>query len=339
MNQPTSQRVAGLSGVPALLAELGVQPSRAFEGLSFAPADLAPDAKIPFDEALRLLANCERLTGLEHFGVRLGARFDHMSLGVIGQVMDVAPTLGAAVRDYVGVQVALSGGAAVYAHPVDDGVALGFGIYARHHAGAKQAYGFAMAVAVNIVRALTGGKAKPAEVLLCHRAPRDPAPFKATLRTPVRFDQYQSCVILARKDLRLANPRADSARYRALSAQLDAFARKGEIGLAALLRHRLKPMLMQGDASLAALAAQLDVHARTLNRRLEAQGTSFAAIRDEVRFQVAQELLALTQIPVGDVAAALSFSSHASFVRAFRRWSQMTPTQWRAKEMASGSAT
>jgi len=89
-------------------------------------------------------------------------------------------------------------------------------------------------------------------------------------------------------------------------------------------------------SSLAAVASKLDLHPRTLNRRLLDDGTSFVAIRDEVRFRLAQELLALTDLPVGDVATALSFSSHGNFVRAFRRWAEETRTEWRARAEESG---
>ena len=335
-NERPPQRAAGLSGIPALLAELGVDPSRAFEGLSFAPGELTPDAMLPFGEAMQLLANCERLTGLEHFGVMLGTRHDHLSLGFIGEVMDVAPTLGEAIRDYVRVQIGLSRGAAVYSYPIGDDVTFGFGIYARHHPGVKQAYGFTMAVASNIVRALTGGRSNPGEVLLCHRFPANPGAFQRFLKAKPLFDQHQSCVIFPRRDLQVANPRADRARYKALSAQLDARIRPGGATSSALVLHKMKPILMQGEYSLEAVASRLDLHPRTLNRRLLDDGTSFAAIRDEVRFRLAQELLALTDLPIGDVAAALSFSSHGNFVRAFRRWAQATPTVWRARAEESG---
>ncbi|WP_374546480.1 AraC family transcriptional regulator ligand-binding domain-containing protein [Rhodoblastus sp.] len=327
------QRVAGLSGAPALLRELGADPRDACAGLSFGPDDLQPDAMIPFGEAVQLLANCERVTGLEHFGLILGARHDHLSLGPIGQVMHVAPTLGDAIRDYIRVQIGLSRGAAVYSYPIGDDVAFGFGIYARHHPGVRQAYGFTMAVAANLVRALTGGKADLVEVLLCHRPPADPSHFERALGTRIRFDQYQSCVVFSRADLKRPNPNAHAARYEKLSAQLAAMMQVDGLDAAVLLRHRIKPLLMQGDFSLDAVARQLEMHPRTLNRRLLEGGTSFIAIRDEMRFRLAQELLALTDLPVGDIAAALSFSAHGNFVRAFRRWAGVTPTEWRSNAM------
>jgi AraC-like DNA-binding protein len=329
MNNVPLQRVAGLAGAPDLLRELGADPVEACAGLSIGLGELHPDAMIPFAEAMQLLANCERASGRDDFGAMLGARCDHLSLGPIGQLMQVAPTLGDAIRDYVRVQIGLSRGAAVYSYPLGDDVTLGFGIYARHHPGVRQAYGFTMAVAANLVRALTGGKARISEVLLCHRAPADRARFERLLGAKARFDQYQSCVIFARVDLARSNPGADPARYESLSAQLAAMMQVDDFNPGVLLRHRIKPLLMQGCFSLEDVARALDLHPRTLNRRLLEAGTSFIAIRDEIRFRLAQELLALTDLPIGEIAAALSFSAHGNFVRAFRRWAGETPTQWR----------
>lgn len=324
------QRVAGLSGAPALLRELGLDPRLAFTGLPFDPDDFQPDAMIPFADAMQLLANCEHATGLEHFGLLLGARSDHLSLGVVGQVMHAAPTLGDAIRDYIRVQIGLSRGATVYSYPIGEDVTLGFGVYARHHPGVRQAYGFAMAVAVNLVRALTAGKVHVAEVLLCHRPPADKAPFERLLGAKVSFDQYQSCILIPRADLIRPNPNANAARYEELSAQLAESLQVDGLDPGVLLRHRIKPLLMQGCFSLDAVARQLDLHPRTLNRRLRESGTTFIAIRDELRFRVAKELLALTDLPIGEIAGALSFSAHGNFVRAFKRWAGETPTDWRA---------
>ncbi|MFG1348652.1 AraC family transcriptional regulator ligand-binding domain-containing protein [Xanthobacter autotrophicus] len=239
MNRAPLQRVAGLSGVPVLLRELGADPDEACAGLSFRPEDLLPDAVIPFGEALQLLANCQRVSGQEHFGLMLGARYDHLSLGPIGPLMQASPTLGEAIRSYTQVQIGLSRGATVYSYPVGEDVILGYGIYARHQPGTRQAYDFAMAVGLNIIRSLTGNKANIAEVLICHRPPNDAILFETILKAKVRFNQYQSCVVFARADLKLANPHADKGRYDVLSAQLAAMMRIDAADPAAMLLHRI----------------------------------------------------------------------------------------------------
>lgn len=332
------QRMGGLSGALDLVRELGADPGDACAGLSFKVEDLAADALIPFDEAIQLLANCARLTGQEHFGLLLGARYDHLSLGRIGQLMQASSTLGDAIRHYIQVQIGLSRGATVYSYPLGEDVILGFGIYARHHPDARQAYDFAMALGVNMVRALSGNRARVVEVLLCHRRPADPLLYEQTLKTRVRFDQYQSCLVLARADMKLANPEAATQRYQAALGEVAAMMRIDAADPVTMLLHRMKPLLMQNAYSLETVARRLDMHPRTLNRRLGEAGSSFVAIRDEVRFRAAQELLALTDLPIGDIALALSFSAHSNFARAFRRWAGLSPSDWRSRAMSQAPA-
>ena len=68
---------------------------------------------------------------------------------------------------------------------------------------------------------------------------------------------------------------------------------------------------------------------RTLQRRCAEEGTSFRALRDEARLTLAKGLLCSTEQSVGEIAFSLGFSSPASFVRAFRRWTGGTPGTFR----------
>jgi AraC-like DNA-binding protein len=323
------QQAQALCGALDQLRELGVDPRDACAGLSFGAQDLTPDAMVPFGEALTFLENCERLTGLEHFGLLAGARGDHRSFGAIGQLMEVAPTLGHAIRDFLSVQAGISLGATTFCYPLGDCIALGYAIFERHHPSAKQVYGLTMAVGANMVRALTGGDVSPLEVHFCHRPPRDPGLYRKVLKAKILFDQYQSCLILKRDDLDRPNPRANLERHAALGAQI----RASFLGAAAtpgiVLRHLIKPLVLQGAPTLNDVARSLGMHPRRLNRRLLDEGTSFIDIRDEARFRLAQELLALTDLPIGEVSSALSYSAHGNFVRAFKKRCGKPPSQWR----------
>ncbi len=86
----------------------------------------------------------------------------------------------------------------------------------------------------------------------------------------------------------------------------------------------LRPALSEGAASLPDLARALSMSARTLSRKLSQEGTTFEQERDRMRYTMAAELLALTDLKVGDIASSLSFANHAAFDRAFRRWSGTT---------------
>ena len=57
----------------------------------------------------------------------------------------------------------------------------------------------------------------------------------------------------------------------------------------------------------------------------------YRAITNEIRFEIARQLLQDTEVPLGQIAAALGYSEASAFTRAFRRWSGHTPPAWRGR--------
>jgi AraC-like DNA-binding protein len=100
------------------------------------------------------------------------------------------------------------------------------------------------------------------------------------------------------------------------------------------LRHLLRPQLLGEAPSMESAAAAMGLGPRTLRRRLAAEGLTFEAVRDDVRFTVAREFLDMTRLPVGEISAALAFASHSAFDQAFRRWSGTSPSGWRRQAFA-----
>jgi AraC-like DNA-binding protein len=71
------------------------------------------------------------------------------------------------------------------------------------------------------------------------------------------------------------------------------------------------------------------MHRRTLNRRLKEHDTTFQQILDTVRFTVAKELLESSGVSLEEIASALGYGDIVSFIRAFKRWTGLTPGAWR----------
>jgi AraC-like DNA-binding protein len=78
-----------------------------------------------------------------------------------------------------------------------------------------------------------------------------------------------------------------------------------------------------------AVAGAMHMSARTLQRRLEQEGTRFTELLDGVRLELARRWLADADAPLFDVAMRLGFADLATFSRAFKRWTGMPPGQWR----------
>jgi AraC-like DNA-binding protein len=92
----------------------------------------------------------------------------------------------------------------------------------------------------------------------------------------------------------------------------------------------LRPRVLFGDFTLETVARRLAVHPRTLNRRLQAEGTTFRKLLNEAHFEVARQLLAGTRIDISGIAAALGYAETSAFSHAFHRLAGTSPSEWRA---------
>jgi AraC-like DNA-binding protein len=322
-------RIGPLAGLPALVSDLGGNVEEVFAGSGLAIPELVADRYISFALAVELLERAAAATGRPDLALQLGLRQTPSSLGSVGRLMTFAPTLGEALGDFVSFQINNSRAAAVYLHRMGDDFALGIGIYSHASLLSSLPYDLSVAVGCSLIRHMTLGKITPLEVMLIRRQPMDPAPYHHLAPCPVRFDQAQCCIILSRQQLAYRLPSADPVQRGILLRQLNEALSRAPWGMSTNVRHALRPALLQGKDSLRQVARAVGLHPRSLERHLKAEGASFDALRDEVRFVLAKELLALTSLPVGEIGASLNYGSHSSFVHAFQRWAATTPTKWR----------
>lgn len=87
--------------------------------------------------------------------------------------------------------------------------------------------------------------------------------------------------------------------------------------------------LADGHPGCAHIAQRLQMSPRTLERRLELEGTTFTRLLEEVRESLALRYVGDEEMPLSQVATLLGFSQTTAFHRAFRRWTGQTPLQYR----------
>ena len=329
------QRASAFCWMAGLLRDMGADPARVSAGLGIDLDALTLDTPLVFADCLTLLARSAALTGCDHFGLLLGARYPWKAHGLIHDLAAEAPTLRQGLLDFVTWQLGYSSGAVVYLLPMGDDFALGYGIYGGQSPGSRQMYQLCLAVGCTIVREISGGQVAPVEIHVAGHAPADLAPYRRLLQAPLRFGEVQSCLVLSGAGIDTPRPQADPNRRAALLAAATARFDGNRDGVSRRLRHLLRPQLLGEDASMATAAAAMGLTPRTLRRRLLAEGLTFEAVRDDVRFTVARELLDMTRLPIGDISAALAFASHAAFNQAFRRWSGASPSGWRRQALAA----
>jgi AraC-like DNA-binding protein len=96
------------------------------------------------------------------------------------------------------------------------------------------------------------------------------------------------------------------------------------------VRACLIEIMASGQTSMEDVASRLAVSNRTLQRRLQAEGTTFQKVLDNLREELARSYLTTSDYSSGQIAFLLGYEEPNSFYRAFRSWTGQTPEYVRA---------
>ena len=324
---PATRLVGALTAVPGLIRSLGVDPAPIIAGAGLAPGVLDdPANRIPYEGYARLLRDAAARTGCPHFGLLAGGAWHLSDLGLVGELIRHAPTVGQGLEEFIVHHRLNSAGGVAFLVRREGFVDFGYAIHIPVEGSTAAIYDGVLAAAANVLRDLRGREWNPSEVLLPRANPADTAPYRRYFQAPVRFGSEFAALRFPEDVLNEAVEGADPARLRHARVQVDA-ARKAT--LIQMASRALRTLLLHGKSSGDDVAQALALHRRTLNRRLGAEGTTFQQVLDRVRFAVARELLRDSELPIREIAAALGYADYVSFTRAFKRWAGSAPGAWR----------
>jgi AraC-like DNA-binding protein len=187
-----------------------------------------------------------------------------------------------------------------------------------------------VALYLHIARDATGILLAPTEVTFRHA--RSSAEEVYDLLGPhVGFERPDTGILIDRKSLTVPMLDADPTLNDIL--QRCARQRIAELPHAAPTTMRVHQALLglvpRHEPTLEAVAVVLETSPRALQRQLHAEDTTFRAVVERVREQVAKRYLAEAELTTVDVAMLLDYSDAPSFHRAFRRWTGMSPGAYR----------
>jgi AraC-like DNA-binding protein len=124
-------------------------------------------------------------------------------------------------------------------------------------------------------------------------------------------------------------PQADKHTLELCVAQCDVLMQRNEQrrGITAMVRSKLFRESGRFPA-LPEVAAELDVHPRTLRRQLAEEGTSFRDLLKEARSTLAVDLLCNVGLTVEEVSMRLGYTDTSTFCHAFKRWHGVPPSAY-----------
>lgn len=200
---------------------------------------------------------------------------------------------------------------------------------------------FALAWVARSVCELTGRVLAASEVQFNHRCKGDARAYEELFRAPVVFGAQCTEIAFPRAYLGLQLPRGSAVVRSALTQHATEMLAQQPppMSFADIVRQHASLALASGDASLKAVAQRLGTSARTLQRKLHHHDTSYEALLDDARREIALSLVGAVDMPILEVARRVGFSDGGAFARAFRRWTTKTPRAFRASFSASSPAS
>ena len=193
-----------------------------------------------------------------------------------------------------------------------------------------------MAMVVQMCRMNTGAMTSPLVVVTSREKPADTAPYEEFFRSQVQFGAGENYWIFARADLERLLPTGNAEMARANEQVIvDYLSRIDRQRFDVRVHRELIELLPLGKASQADLARALHVSVRTLQRRLDDEGTTYQQLLSRVRRDLAEGYLREDRHSLSEITYLLGFSDQANFGRAFKRWTGKTPTEYRESTLAA----
>lgn len=292
------------------------------------PADL--DARIPIDKIWNLWQVMIEEFPDPDLGLLIGSTSDVRDFGLVGYTIYYSPTLADALNHIARYSQIVNEIAEFEIRESAKGAALvskhfpRFDVL-RHPVDARMTW------ALTALREAVGSEIKPVEAGFPYPRPASTAALTRVFRSTLKFDQPESSLVFRKEDLSRPVVAGDPELLGYLKQLADSVLESlsENATFADKVRREIWSDLSSGKTNVKHIASRLGVSSRSLQRRLREEGTSFGAELDSFRSDMARKLLEDRTIAIYDVAFLLGYSEASSFSRAFKRWEQSAPDEYR----------
>jgi AraC-like DNA-binding protein len=168
------------------------------------------------------------------------------------------------------------------------------------------------------------------EMQVTHPEPAHARDYEKILSVPVRFNQTRNAIRMNPAWLKVEFAANNEYAFGIFIEHADALLKSLENhqSLQGKIEAYILPRLHLGDVTVDKVANAFAMSRKTLHRRLKEEGVTFLSIHDDLKHRMAIEYLTARKVSVNQVAYLVGFSEPSSFVRAFRRWRSMTPSEF-----------
>ena len=264
-------------------------------------------------------------------GLQFGAEFTTKRLGIVGGAIEHAATFGQVLQDIVLYHQLITDMVSWHLLPDAQGqrvILLGHPMLPEDPSFIEA--GLAMLIAVG--RQLTGEWIQPLRVSFRHAPSGTSSEYQTFFGAPVQFRADADEVVFAQTTFDLSLPQADPIlREHSLKlVQVHHRTLTSLKAVSAVVRQHLLSTLQREPPRKGVIAKLMGITPRTMSRRLHDEGTSFEAVLDQTRRELALQYLTDPSLSIYKIGCLLGYTEQSTFFRMFRRWFGCTPKEYRS---------
>lgn len=328
----TFMRAAALSNYVAVAKEFGLNPYKLLRSEGVDVGALAnPDARLPAEKVVSLLERSARLCGRADFALTMAEARRLKDFGAISLLILHQPTL----RDVLSTMTRQLNklNEALAMHVVDDGeLAIIKEELVVDVPGAKaQCIELIVGTMYGLLRDFLGSDWRAVGVHFTHAAPADVSTHRRFLRGPIEFESAFNGIAMPVSDLQTPNRAGNPALAHYAQQYLDTVQPDTPKSVIGEVRKAIYLLLPIGAASVGRVARGLDLHQRTLQRRLAAEGQEFSDLVNQARRDLALRYIGDKRHSITRISETLGYGQVSSFTRWFSAEFGVSPAEWRRK--------
>jgi AraC-like DNA-binding protein len=324
-------RGTALTNFHALVAELGGDSNALLAAAHIAGEDIGGhDRFISLPRGVQVLELAAAELGAPDFGRRLALRQSIDILGPVGLAARNAETVADAF-------VIFDKFMAAYSPAISARMTIPIGADLRRFEfeflldpapPQAQAIELSLGVTLQVLRLFLGSDYRPLAVHLPHSARTPAAEYQAYFGCRLTFGEPVAGFTLRTSDLERPLPTDRLAHQTAMDYLISTIG-ESEPATTQLVRALVRQLLPGGAVGLPDVASHVGLHPKALQRRLAAEGTTFAEVVDQARRETAQRLLRETDLTLDQLCRHLGYAEQSVLTRSCKRWFGMTPTAFR----------
>ena len=309
-----------------------IDTRKMFESMDLPPEPYKnPDGRISKENMEQIWVEAERLTQNPCIGFEVGWNFHTTNIHAVGYSWLASSTLREAMERLVRYQRLISTAAEMDVAESSEGFLLQIDPSPGIDLGDDAAF----TAVIQMCRDLTHPEFQARSIHMMRPEPPCARSLADYFQCPVEYeadlDKIVFSVASVDEQLDRHNPALAQASEEVAREYL---ANMDKRDVVARARVTIIDQLPDGEPSRREVASELAMSERTLARRLSDRDYTFSSLVDEVRGQLAKEYLRQSRFSVTDVAFLLGFSDQSNFARAFKRWTDESPSEFRSRALA-----